>query len=224
MFGSKKIDPAEAERRKQAEVEALVAAAEVEALAKSSVILAEAVTEHGCDCSGYKFECRRWGDFLSLFIERLVISKSSSRLYLPKTYATAVNIRETRELKLVEGHGPDCNGSLTYHVSFTTTDGGYYLSVGGIPTAPKEYKCDVRPAYPRTNPYRPLFALDTIEHAGGGYDYDGHRAPHATRNYPRVARDDRIRFEGIGATLFAPAGLGASIYEKVLREIGDHSA
>lgn len=216
------------EAKVSAEIEALAVTAETEALTKADALLAEAIAEHERDCGGYKFECRRWGDFLSLFIERQVIDWGfEPRPYLAKTYATSVNIRETRELKLIEGNGPDSNGNLEYHVALRGDDGssGWGTGYGRAP-APNGYHYYVWPDYPTTKPTRRLFALDPRPEPNDRYgmvmDMNDYQPKHRTPNYPRAASDDQIRFEGIGATLFAPAGHGRAVYEKILREIGDY--
>lgn len=210
-----------------AEIEALAVTAEIEASAKADALLAEAIAEHERDCGGYKFECRRWGDFLSLFVERLVIEWGHEpRAYAAKTYATSVNIRETRELKLIEGNAPDSNGKLEYHVNLRSDDGsssGWGTGHGRFP-APKGHHYFVWANYPTTTPTRSLFALDprpeSNERRGMFMGMNDYKPQRRTPNYPRAAGDDRIRFEGIGATLFAPAGHGRAVYEKILREIG----
>lgn len=205
------------ETKTMAEIDALAVVAEVEALTKKDSLLAEVIAEHERDCRSYKFDCRRWGDFLSLFIERST-----------ETYATSVNIRETRELKFIEGNEPDSNGSLEYYINLRNNNGhssGWGTGYGRAP-APKGYHYFVYPYYPTTRPHRSLFALDPrpvpnehrVIHLSSGDNTVRHRTP----NFPRAAGDDRIRFEGIDATLFAPAGRGRSIYETILREIGEY--
>lgn len=211
----------EVEERTAAEIDALAGKAEAEALAEKDALLANATARHDRDVAGYKFDCRRWGDFLSLFVERLELGWETEE-YRPRTYATSVNIRETKELRLDEGHAPDVAGILKYYICLKRDDGNGSICGGGWERQPAPEGCHyyVWPDYP-TPPARSMFRLDAPDEPYMNWEDDHPR--YSTPNFVRFAADDVIRFEGVGASLFAPAGCGKAVYEKILREIGDHS-
>lgn len=219
MFGKQKASEKpietqwEREQRYRAELDEEARAAEPDALAKADALLVEAIAEHEKDAASYRFECRRWGDFLSLFIGRTTHRgvgdwRGWQQVYSPETYATSINIRETREIRLDRGNEPDRNGRLEYYVSHSVGDNR------------------VMPSYPRPQMQRHLFLLDPPprpESEGLIYSCPDIGPRYATPNYPRVAGDDQIRFEGVGATLFVPAGLGQKVYDQILQEIASAS-
>lgn len=207
------------------ELKALAIAEEPEALDRADELMASFEAEFARDTAEYRFECRRWGDFLSLFIARPVYSWRSE-VPTVETYATAVNLRETREIKLLCGRAPDRDGELEYMANWTSDNRDAVATGTGCGTspAPKGYHYVVSPEYPRI-PGRSLFSLDVRADRDCGMVMHHHeeKPRHRTPNYPRPAEDDRIRFEGIDATVYAPAGRGQEIHETILQEIGDYS-
>lgn len=55
----------------RAEVEALRQAEEAKAMAALPGLYEEAKAAHAQDVAAYSFECRRWGDYLTVFVSRL---------------------------------------------------------------------------------------------------------------------------------------------------------
>lgn len=192
--------------RRRAELAALARAEEPAVLARAHERAAAFAVAYERDLAAYKFECRRWGDFLALFIERANPNHERGEPAAVLTCATAVNLRDTRELRLDEGHGPDDEGVVCYY--WNTVGGSDRLCVAAWPPAG---------SYPR------LFALDDPDRGYLSYGPDN-MVDYKTSNYPRPAGDDRIRFEGIGGTLYAPAGRGAEVRDVILREIERGSA
>lgn len=192
----------------QDERAALYAARERAARAKEPEVLARIPAEmalneadHKRQVAGYKFECRRYGDFLALFMERPVAAGNEG--FSQGRLTTSVNIAATRELRLNAGRAPDLDGVVRYHVY----DG----------------KGDARPDYIYCiNTAPPLFSLDIIvtrDSDNCHYYEERSHASYRTLHFPRPAADDRIRFEGIGATIFAPFGCGQAVYDAILKEI-----
>lgn len=209
------------------QIEALAAQAEVEALVKRDSRLADYWAEHERDCSTYKFECRRWGDFLSLFIERRIYEWEEGD-YSFKTHAASVNIRETRTVTLNTGNEPDLLGTLVYRAQLRSDGGGsagWGTGYGRAP-APEGFHYEILEDYQRAGPWQ-IFVLDPEptgnEFRGVRFGLNDYQPRHVTQNYARPATDDAVRFEGIRATLFVPAGRGQPIYEQILREIGDYA-
>jgi hypothetical protein len=209
--------PIDEKERLHQQIEDLAKALEPEVLAKAPSFLAEAQLEHMSDCQTYSFECRRWGDFLSLYVQRvLFIGHYDNGVYRQEykleKFTTSVNIRES-EIRLVEGHGPDELGCVKY-----------YRSNYNYSTYTTDTELRVIAMYP-TIPRRDIFKSVTC----GKYDntyrgsyYEPQRYdPELKTSYPRAAQDDEIRFIPSGATLYVPVGLGAMVNETILREIGD---
>lgn len=184
--------------------------------------------EYERDVSGYSFECCKHGDFLTLFITRnanpqtkhpyaIFGAKTSER-----TLATTINLGLCKEIKFIHGHPPDLLGRVMFHYRIQSENG---LTIGGTNfgnyAAPKNSRWVVRKPECRILHGRPLFVFDTVEEKCEGayidmsaYDY---RIKTTVDNTARPAEDDRIRFEGLGATLYAPASLGEDIYQMILR-------
>lgn len=210
-------------------LEVMAKAAEAEALAKNDTLLAEAIAEHERQVAGYHFECKRQGDFLSVFIERNgnpTVRQADYDWYpVPeRNYATALNLSCTREIKLVIGNAPDQNGALAYGFDMPD-DAGSGARVGGTmfgKYAPhKGAHYEIHPRYPKPPYSRSLFELDPEpqpqqQFQGMYVGDDSYNIKYKTPGYVRIATDDSIRFEGIRATIFAPAGVGQSVYEAVL--------
>lgn len=192
-----------------AELEELRRRAETEALQKADDVLRQAEAAHASDAAGYRIECRRWGDFLSLFIER-----GGRKL------VEAVNLGRTTSLRLGLGALPNRDGVLEYSVSMDSDSG---RSWGGVPNrpAPKGYRYNVYAAYPSFNWERPMYRVDDPPSDRGSLYFNSHESDRLARttNYPQAAKDDHIRFAGIGGTLYTPAGIGRGVLDAILREI-----
>lgn len=187
---------------REAAYERAAIAAEPGVLARIPAEQAANEDEHRRQVAGFSFECRRFGDFLTLFIERM-----------EQKLATSVNIAATREIRLYPGHAPDFNGQVLYRLSST-----YVVNDDGT-RDDEEHK--VWPDYiTSAHARRQLFALDEKREDRNNFMYSGPRhTGHRTANFPRPAEDDSIRFEGIGATLYAPFGCGQAAHDAILKEI-----
>jgi len=193
-----------------------------EVIGRREQTLLEYQEEFQFDSSGYVFECRRWGDFLSLFIERKWYWERGNKT--PRTYAGSINLTQSKEIRLIEGRSPDCLGTVRYYAQYYGGDGEDYRGVEakyppgqsrnlfdlklsdteeqrfyGIPD---EYnRRYYKDHYSRVSPPRPNTTL-------------------VTEGFPRLAMDDRIWFLGPQGTLFIPAGMGRKVYDQILTEIG----
>ncbi len=195
---------------REAALERAAIAAEPEVLAKIPAENAANEAEHRRQLAGFKFECRRYGDFLTLFMERPIRVWNEPEFQQYKL-STSINIAATREIRLNAGHAPDFNGYVQYHIRNC-----YFINADGI----REEEPPVRPEYDTAyEARRLLFALDE-KHDRGNVMYSGpQHTRYRTANFPRPAADDSIRFEGIGATIYAPFGCGQAVYDAVLQEI-----
>lgn len=210
-------------------LETMARAAEPAVLAKKAQLFAEATAEWTKDREGYTFECRRFGDFLVVFIERSANPDPKKQQYtsFPRKFTTAVNIGTTREIRLIKGHDPDLNGEFNYSAdrAAEAKDGvELQYESSDKKTVTGFFKVQPSDRFPRLPSYgREVFKLDPAPQNNGvlmGYSSNGIRSTkYRTENYVRVATDDQIRFEGIGATLFVPSGLGQQVYDSILREL-----
>jgi hypothetical protein len=230
MFGNSKQKEKSAQERMDeyaevaADLEAKAKAAEPAAMSERDKRLEDCKNEWKRDNESFVFECRRWGDFLTLMVKRLSLESWRDGGASLASYVSAINIRETREIRLDLGSPADDAGELGYTVFMESDDGkGSGWGTGcGHARAPKGYHYVVRPNFPYS-PHRPMVTLDAPERDHGNYIMsDQNRlVHHKTRPYPRYAVDDRIRFNGPGATLFCPHGRGQEIQKVILTEIGD---
>jgi len=176
--------------------------------------------DHADDQASYKFECRRWGDFLSVFIER-----HNARTGKMMKYVGAINIREKNSIRLIDGHAPDLSDFVSYW-AYTRDENG-----NGHAT----YYNGMRQAFydlPETHEW--VVECDAYHDYGTQKTYEDEYKPvkpwhrrqrdfvinHKTQNWPKHAEDDAIVFSGGGA-IYAPAGMGQDVLDMILSEIGD---
>lgn len=213
-----------------AHIEALALDAEKEAIGKYDDMLSAVVTAHRNDCDSYKFDCNRWGDFLTLCMGRDTHAWDFSEnklVVIQKTYVTSINLREIREMRFIEGSAADANGTLTYSAVAKIDNGSLSWGAGyGFRTLKDGWNYVVYPVYPDTECTKALFSLrDTSQRTNSiMMGDDSYRPKLRTPNYPRNAVDDRIDIQGINATIYTPAGMGRGVYDKMLREISDGSS
>lgn len=165
------------------------------------------------DVASYTFDCRRYGDFMTLEITR------------GKAFATTINLAQVRSLTLVDGHEPDKLGTITFTAYLRNSTDSYAL-YGGMPADTMKantqdgYEWVINPQVPSLSEPS-IFALhpDSPGNAGG-IQYVGHYANNTmltkVQNAPRPAQDDTIRLEGLRATLYVPHGLGSQVRDKIL--------
>ncbi len=182
---------------------------------------------HRLDVAEYRFRCERYGDFLAIFVERN-----------GKKLCTALNLAQTKEFQLIEGHEPDMKGTVTYTVCRSNGGGGYsYSSNDSV-----NYNSDDLEAPPVGCLYKVFATLPHIrctnddgtpnfpmiisgegarDHRGAGVHlhYNPYRRVE-TNDVSRDALDDCIIFRGIETTLFVPATLGAGVRDEILRWLG----
>lgn len=216
----------------RAEVEALRQAEEAKAMAALPGLYEEAKAAHAQDVAAYSFECRRWGDYLTVFVSRLGVrgwrhGEGWSHDIEANSYSTSINVRDSRTITLANGRAPDLNGRLGYHVRAEKDDdeASWCISDGdGEYKAPKGYHWAVRPNLPSLTLRGEMFQLDarqSDERRLQGIHFSGGEARRLreTPGYLRPAKDDRVYFSGVGATVFAPAGKGQEVHDAIMREI-----
>lgn len=187
---------------------------EIQVLAKKTELFNTLLESHEKDCTTFKFECRRWGDFLTFFVERYQ-NDPYWNLVGTKKESISINLGATKTIKLSLGRPPDNHGTVTYTA---TTDYGKQEQPG-LPLSFKQehWYYIARPNLPNVHYYGVIF--DPSEQSGYApqYNYDSH-IDYYTKNYPRARQDDHIIFEGVGK-LWVPPGFGEKTHQTILSEI-----
>lgn len=218
MFGSSKTfegaEPRDVEWRER--VEALAVEAEIAALREAPAKLAGYRADHKKDAASYRFDCRRHGDFLAVFVERA-----------GEKGAGTINLGRTSQFRLVKGRAPDNGGTLRYELEAEKEPGAperAYAIVqsdvyGSIKAPLPGTRYAVRPA--REWPHRRAMVAEGEESADPRLMLwsEKPRVFHTTPNYPREARDDRIEFCGLNIRIHAPAGKGQAVLDRIHAEI-----
>lgn len=227
---------AEEQRRQiEAALLRLTKETEVEALQKKDAILAELMAEHARQVVGWKFECRRHGDFLTIFATRggnPERPEHVSERYISeppeRAFSTTLNLGRTVEIRLKPGSPADGGGELLYYWKILRGGKEYGHSFSNyssshLPQLSAGESFRIDPGYPKAPHDRKSFLLElpttTLQTTTMIYHIGNNRVKYKTRSYPRAAVDDQIIFVGIGATLFVPAGLGESVRDAILKEI-----
>ena len=228
---------------KQSEEERLHAA--LEDIAKNMVegvraeqpgLLEKFLADHKQDVDGYTFDCKKHGDFLSLFITRKAnTAKLPDRIPYSgygDTLATTINLRDCLEIRLVPGHPPDMLGETRF--SYTTrrvtddclcTSHTYRNRNGADGTDWIVEKARInlmnRPLLiVEEKPYTQVSAdgRHTISNEPYYMPDWGHKIKTVVDNTARPAEDDVIKFAGV-ADLYVPASLGADVEAKIIKAL-----
>jgi hypothetical protein len=195
-------------------LERLAEEATPDVMAEQPALLAKYREAHEADSRSFSIDCRRHGDFLALFIERG-----------GKKLVTSINLGASREIRLETGHAPDQDGETAFRFSAERDDGGAMVggtNFGNYP-AGAGYSWVVRPSHPWLPHERPLLIFDEPRQSDGGgmmWGGEAYEIRHRASPTARPAKDDRIRFEGVAATLFVPSGHGERVWTDLLAEIG----
>lgn len=182
--------------------------------------LARYVEDHEKDVAAYSFDCKKHGDFLTLFVTRLMRNWWANSIELEKL-STSINLAKCKEIKLIHGHLPDLLGEGKFTFRMHTPGGGWSSGTGdGNYKAPEGYQWVVSPPEYR-DPYRSIFHLASDEQSQRGENYFHDNSYEITTIIPKAARsaaDDKISFAGVGV-LDIPAGLGEKVNARILSEL-----
>lgn len=208
---SPNLNPLEySEQLKAAQIEA-VNSAMSEMLPRKQEYIDAAVKEHADDSALYAFECRRYGDFLTLYASRL--SKDGA----PAKFSTGLNLLLVTEINLITGTAPGHEVEMEWHFYYHKGDGSRHAS--SPLRMPRDGEKLV--AYSWNNPShairgRPLYAQPNKLDDRGFMNY-----PETFRSglMPTPAKDDEVRFLGIGSALLVPFGKGQQVLDAILSEM-----
>jgi hypothetical protein len=206
-----KLSQAEYHQQLEAAKEAAVEAALPALLDRRQEFVDAAIAEHSADTAAYDFECRRHGDFLTVFATRLD-HKSA-----PAKFSTAINLLNVIEIRLIAGSAPATNLDVYWSFHYEREGGGYSCSPLHLPADGEALKAHswVRAASPGRRAYVEPPKPD--KHGGMvhyGYDSDSRRGL-----MPMPAEDDEVRFLGIGSALLVPFGQGQAVLDAILAEM-----
>lgn len=207
-------------------LERLAKEAEPLAMTRRDELLSAAIAEHERDVAGFEFKCDRWGSFVTINTARRGNGEDWCWLSLkdkmaPKEFSTSLNIANCGAIQLLSGSLADDQGELAYGYVIEADDhSGTILGGTGMDCLPQPgYHHEVRPQYPRIPSARRLFKMEapkTRDYEGACHVIESYQIKYKTKPYPRAAVDDRIKFFGLNATLFIPAGLGAAVLQQIL--------
>lgn len=194
---------------------------EAEILAGNDAAMAEMQAEMARQRDGWSFRCRRFGDFLSIEIERRANPEPQpwpNPCPPPpgwgrdnRRYAATINLGKVTKIVLHHGKEPDTSGGASYYVSegrrADNPNGPWtphnVLAVSGPPKPPDE-RAFLAPSDVRDRIYSNGFPHDKINHRTTGLAYP--------------ADDDRLSFYG-WETLLVPTGLGQSVLDALHAEL-----
>lgn len=179
-------------------------------IAERDGVMSELQREHLADIASFSFRCERHGDFLAVFMTRGV-AKAAEWAPLTKV-VKALNLSGVRGITPAFGRQPDMQGT----VNFSTIPINYSSD---CPVLEVNYSYQGR-SYPRYAMVEEGASKTEIHH-GSPMFFGGYADPAAglhVNDCPRGAEDDRIHFSGIDVTIYAPAGLGHSVFDQILAE------
>lgn len=166
--------------------------------------------EHNADIAAWQFSCKRHGDFLTLFIERLGAK-----------YSASLNLGLVTGIKVMDGAGPGrevpISWSFSYAVDGEASDVIVWSSFPlGLP--PKGHILVANTHLGA--PYRPTFVEpQTRRNYGSQMVYGNDWRHDPERTLPAYAEDDRVEFMGIGAAMPVPFGCGAGALDAIHAEL-----
>ncbi len=227
----------------KAAIEKIIAGKEAEVRARGEELLVEYKEEHRRQSEGFKFEARRWGDYIEISMRRDQDGEQS------KSVSLLLSDLSTAELK--PGHAPDKEGQVRFSQSIKNAEGsfggssgdGWYYKADGKQISVDMYDIidpslwEVIPNYvtlPKRDfvilPLPPATASTCVSQFSSAigcnvgvltyYDIGLRGSFNGFTNFPRPAEDDKIVFSKAGVTIFAPAGKGREVLEKIMLASG----
>lgn len=173
------------------DLEAKACAMVPDIMSKRDEKMAEMRCLHEKDCTNYIFDCKRHGDFLLVTMTRGI------------KFATAINLGGSKTITIEQGRKPDLSGTVHFIIAYSDSGGSY------VPA----------PLYPHSGYTGTVLVGPIPDHGMYGKIMHGSQTIRPNiPNYATPARDDRIYFSGIDVSIFAPAGLGQSVFDKIMTE------
>jgi len=136
-------------------------------------------SEHEARKEAYKFSCKKYGDFLSLFIEGIMQGEI-------RKYSTTINLGLVKDISLETGFSPNRDKSVRYKVDFSSNEGKV------VSLLHENYVF-------RENNFFFVEGLGTSNYDGqiSSYGYKDIRLKYKTKNYPTEDISDQIFFSGL---------------------------
>lgn len=179
------------ETRYQDEAGALIP----EIVANKDAKLAEFIEAHRRDIGSFRFECRRHGDFLAVFLTRGA-----------ERPVAAINMMASPVVAVVSGYEPDMKGTCRFERSWNTDR--VQAKYGGE-DYPRRSSITTAPIHSAIEEQKRIVLM------GGGY-HDP-LAHFLVIDTPRRACDDIVTF-GNGTNFNVPAGSGSDVFASIMIE------
>lgn len=172
--------------------------------------LAEFRREHEADKASFNFRCELHGGFLAVFMTRGPKPTTEYYCWLgvkpTNKIVTAINLSTSRIFHLSLGSEPALDGTVTFNLA----------------------RNEVHEVYPAISNKHQMIEIDQVTQQHGQVYWGGGSADVLSgmhvKDCPRRAADDSVYFVGPGVKLFAPAGLGQSMYDTILSALGSEGS
>ena len=179
---------------------------------------------HANDCETYRFSCEKYGDFLSVKIERAGIKR-----------AAAIHLEDASGIEVSEpGKPAGMEGTIRIYTNNIYDNSGKVIDKKPYASEPGS-----RGHWPMIYFPAKTVSVTTTAHGGAGGTFTGGGlivgsggcGGSGSGNYygdyllsmehcASGATDDEIEFMGSGVTLYVPQGMGKQIYQQILTELG----
>jgi len=209
------------------EYEALLAGFEKDAnaqgymeLLKQDGLYADFVADHRADVEGFAYSFQRHGDFVAIFLERR-----------GKKFSTTLNLGKTRAITLHDGEPADMEGKIKFSVVQRDLRNDFYFRDSWNGPAPERlprprpsvvYQVKMFTPHRQEESANRLMHIDSGESGLTFYNNEYYQREPWEKSVVGAARrptDDHIDFEGVGATLWTPQGVGPKVLAALQREI-----
>lgn len=171
-------------------------------------------TAYDAQVSGYAFSCKRFGDFLSVFITYVPAPGK-----LSVKFSTTINLATSREISLTEGSVPKMDGVCSFTEYWCNFYGNGIKEVKPTMMNLEESFSAFELADEKGQYYTDHVRAWASMQWSGFAGYYRYSIKHTIPDCAVPANPDRIRFTGPDAQLYIPAGLGQGVYDAILAEL-----
>lgn len=209
-----KLDQAEYHRQLEEAKAAAIADALPALLDRRQEFFDAAIEQHVADVAAYDFECRRHGDFLTVFATRLDHRGSTAK------FSTAINLLKVTEIRLTSGVAPAVEQDVYWSFQYESQNGGVYSSSPlRLPRDGETLKAYswLPPASTGRDTYREPTKPD--DPSGVVVHWGHYECESKSGAMPSPAQDDEVVFVGIGSALLVPFGKGQMVLDAILEKM-----
>jgi hypothetical protein len=174
---------------------------------------------------GFSFNCRRFGDFLTIEIARVANDLGKGFICTNQKIAKTLNLAKINTIQLSVGHGVDYGGTLHFYAQQRKGDVDLPCNdfVNGVQyLSPPEdgFEYVPIPAHSHFQTNRSIL-IERDPSSSHGFYYDDLKGSvdFSIDNYPRASEDDRIILNGLCIEIPVPFGMGQMILDQILSEL-----